>query len=86
MLNRLLSNKIINEDLILKKFLTDQHFEIEVNKESYASYLKGITDIVFNAKQLKDFGVAYYNYLREKGNVKLDNEIENKYAHISEII
>lgn len=50
MLNRLLSNKVINEDEILWRFLADQGFEIDFNKESYGSYLKGITDIVFNAK------------------------------------
>lgn len=50
MLNRLLLNKIINEDEILCRFLGDQGFEIEFNKESYTSYLKGLTDIVFNAK------------------------------------
>lgn len=83
MVNRLLSNKIISDDTVLQKFLTDQYFEIEFNKESYASYFKSITDVVFNAKQLKDFGVAYYNYLKEKGNVKLDSEIENKYLKIS---
>jgi hypothetical protein len=35
---------------------------------------------------LKDFGVAYYNYFREKGNVKLDNDIDNKYSQILEVI
>lgn len=86
MLNRLLENQFVSKDKLLHRFLTEPTYEIECVKEGYGSYIKSITDILFNAKELKDYGVAYCNYLREKGTEKLNPEIQQKYARIMEII
>ena len=57
-----------------------------MEEEGYGAYFRNVADIVFNAKELKDYGVAYCNYLREKGNVKLNPVIERKYEDIQDII
>ena len=47
------------------QFITDENFELP-NISDSSSYLKiftGYTDIVFNYAELRDYGMAYYNYL-----------------------
>ena len=39
----------------------------------------GITDIVFNAKEIKDYGIAYYNYVSEYKNKPIITDVAKEY-------
>ncbi len=72
----LLNVNVVSEDEIIKKFLTNQQFEIESPDEGNTlSYLQSITKIAFNAKELKNYGVAYYNYWTEFKQSSIKTEV-----------
>lgn len=74
MFNRLLECKQVSDDEDLYKFLENEDFQIEQSPDDEYSFTKmfsGFTDIVFNAKEIKDYGMAYYNYVSEYKNKPL---------------
>lgn len=65
MLNTLLNSKFISEDQILINFLTNQDFQIESGESmDTIGYIRSLGQIAFNAKELKTYGMAYYNYFK----------------------
>lgn len=85
MFNRLLDSKFVGEDDVLGRFLEDEDFQVELHVEDEYSYMKmftGLTDIVFNAKEIKDYGLAYYNYVSEYKNKPLNTDISKEFERL----
>lgn len=87
MLNVLLNSKFICEDEILLRFLTDQDFEVESGEAGGTlNYLRSIGEIAFNAKELKNYGMAYYNYLKSFKKTDINNKVTNCYKEAEPVL
>ena len=65
MLNMLMNSKFISEDEVLINFLMDQDYEVESGQsEGTLNYIRSLGEIAFNTKELKTYGMAYYNYFK----------------------
>ena len=72
-----MASKFVSKDETLRKFLTEESFDIEARVESVPMfYINTIKEIAMNlnAKELKDYGMAYYKYISES-NIVLNNEV-----------
>ena len=89
MFNRLLDSKFVGEDEVLGRFLEDEDFQVELHADDEYSYMKmftGLTDIVFNAKEIKDYGLAYYSYISEYKNKPLNSEVAKEFERLQPLL
>ena len=73
---------------MLYRFLTDESFDIDsCNERKPGFYLESVRDIVLSlsAKEVKDYGIAYYKYLSES-KINLDSTINGLYEEIDKMI
>ena len=87
MLNRLMQKNEVSQDPKLLKFFMDENYEISAqNGENYWEALTGWKDIVLNYSELKDYGMAYYNYVSEYKNKPLNTEISKEYDELQTLV
>ena len=63
LLNALLTSKHLRNDECLLQFLRDQNFEMEAGEGSTMTYLRSMSSMSFSVNELKNYGMAYDNYL-----------------------
>ena len=60
--------------------MTEQDYNVDAGEiGGTINYIRSLGEIAFNAKELKTYGMAYYNYFKEYKQTEIDTIVTSTY-------